>query len=477
MKKILLFIFVLFGLSGCEKDEAGLAAAPEIGPSTSDVVPVGEALEQLSAFQTAIAPGTRSGGSSHSTKSIREISVSGGKAVTRSSGGVDLPDTMVYIVNFADNEGFAVLGARRSLEPIYAVSESGSFDAGKLDAYIARLSAQGTQETPSTRVSDTGSFQDMGTDYVYELMAAGLINSPNDDNLPTVGGWGPSDAETIFLGYSDWKISQKTGPLVTVKWNQTHPFNMSMDPWVPGDNDYYVFYRNKYPAGCGVIAMAQIMTCVKRPATAPAGRGVSYDWENLKTISNYENVNLYFRPGAYTGYNSEYARQLADVLYHLGTCFGQQYMQGESFTGSQNIIIGLKNLDASYYADAVIDVVSSDKIYAQLDKGKPLFMSGTIDTGGGHAWVVDGYASVVRTENYLIDYYDESRQDLYMNKFDWSKFIHVNWGYSGAFDGYYTSSLLDMKERELKDDVIDKNIYDTPSLSLNLRFNNRVIYY
>lgn len=479
--KIFFLAFVLVGLVGCEKNEREFAASSEPGMPAGDVVSVEEALGQLSAFQTAMAPNTRSGESSRAVKSIRDISVSGGKAATRSSVGVDLPDTMVYVVNFADNGGFAILGARRSLEPVYAVTESGSFDAGKLDETLARLSVQCMQETSPAPVSDADSFIDIGTDYVYELVAAGLINLPDGGVRPPIGGWGDNgwgDSGTrTFLGYSDWEISEKTGPLVTVKWNQTHPFNMSMDPWDPGDLNYLKFYKNRYPSGCGIIAMAQIMTCVKRPAKAPAGKTVSYDWENLKTISNYENVSLHFLPGAYVGYNIEYARQLADVLYDLGIRFGRQYQNGETVVAPENVIIGLKNMDAGYYADAAFDVVDLDKMYAQLDKGKPLYMQGMIETGAGHAWVVDGYALVKRTGTYVTKYDDESKEDLYLIETQFAHFIHVNWGYSGAHDGYYSISLLDMKDRELKDEVIDENIYDTPGLSLNLRYNNRVIYY
>lgn len=478
IKKIFL-AFVLVALVGCEKNEGEFAASSEPGMPVGDVISVEEALGQLAAFQTAMAPNTRSGESSHAVKSIRDISVSGGKAATRSGGGIDLPDTMVYVVNFADNGGFAVLGARRSLEPVYAVTESGSFDAGKLDETLARLSVRCMQEPSPAPVSDADSFNDIGTDYVYELMAAGLINLPDGGVRPPIGGWGDNGwgdkGTTTFLGYSDWEISEKTGPLVTVKWNQTHPFNMSMDKtWTTIEDP---FYKNRYPAGCGVIAMAQIMTCVKRPAKAPAGKTVSYDWENLKTISNYENVGLYFQPGHYNGYNIEYARQLAEVIYDLGIRFGRQYHNGETVVIPENVIIGLKNMDAGYYADAVFDVVDLDKMYVQLDKGKPLFMLGTIETGAGHAWVVDGYALAKRTGTYVTKYDDESKGDLYLIESQLAHFIHVNWGYSGAYDGYYTSFLLDMEKRELKDEVIDENIYDTPGLNLNLRYNNRVIYY
>lgn len=424
-----------------------------------------------------MAPSTRSGESPCSVKSIRDISVSGGKAVTRSSLGVDLPDTMVYVVNFSDNEGFAVLGARHSLEPIYAVTEAGSFDAGKLDETLARLSVQCVQKTSPTPVSDADSFSDIGTDYIYELMAAALIRTGDQNNPPIIGGWGNDNyaGTTTFLGYSDWEILEKTGPLVTVKWNQTHPFNMSMDKTWATDTDIY--YKNRYPVGCGIIAMAQIMSCVKKPAMAPAGKTVSYDWGNLKTISNYENVGLYFQPGHYTGYNIEYARQLADVLYELGIRFGRQYHNGETVVIPENVIIGLKNMDAGYYADAAFDVVDLDKMYAQLDKGKPLFMSGMIETGGGHAWVVDGYALAMRKGTYLTEYEDESKDDLYVITTEMSEWIHVNWGYSGASDGYYSAFLLDMRKRKTKDEVIDGNIIDIPSLNLDLSYNNRVIYY
>ena len=38
-------------------------------------------------------------------------------------------------------------------------------------------------------------------------------------------------------------------------------------------------------------------------------------------------------------------------------------------------------------------------------------------------------------------------------------FLHINWGYSGLYDGYYYKGNFDMAQREDYDDVIDTNPY------------------
>ena len=52
----------------------------------------------------------------------------------------------------------------------------------------------------------------------------------------------------------------------------------------------------------------------------------------------------------------------------------------------------------------------------ELDDRRPILYGGNTSTGGGHAFVFDGY--------------------------DTNGYFHVNWGWAGTSDGYFVSSVL-----------------------------------
>ena len=131
MKKNLIFCFLLI-LIGCSEETLDInfrESIPVDGINQDDVVPIEKAIKGLYLMMDAMPVKTRSG----CTRQIEAISVCGGNSITRSNG-YSLSDTVAYVVNFADNQGFAVLGARYSLEPIYALTEKGTLDAKKLNS-------------------------------------------------------------------------------------------------------------------------------------------------------------------------------------------------------------------------------------------------------------------------------------------------------------------------------------------------------
>ena len=127
MKKFFLLFALLLGMTSCNNDPELDTPNPEPDPrpALSTTVPVTEALDELYGLMDDVAADTRAGAAFDRARKIRDIRVSGARAATR-TGAYDLPDTLVYVVNFSDDQGFAVLGAQRSLEPVYVLTESGT---------------------------------------------------------------------------------------------------------------------------------------------------------------------------------------------------------------------------------------------------------------------------------------------------------------------------------------------------------------
>ena len=341
--KTLFFSLVSFSmlLIGCSHDfEEPLPARPDmpVVQSRTSVVPIEEALGELDAVLNAIAQDTRSNGAFDCTRSIGEIQVSGGALATR-SGENDLPDTMAYVVNFTDGRGFAVLGAQRTLEPVYAITESGSFDAAKLDEAIARAEKRRQLPTPDTRAdeADARPLTDIGTDFAYELLAEAMVAQPRivgpEILEETHGDWIPDKMSTI-------------GPLVKVKWSNGYPFNMSTPIADNGKN---------CSLNISSVIIAQMMSCTRKPNYAPSAEG-SYAWNLFTNISNYMTLANY----TYTNYSKNVSaldqsrtKMLANFLAYLDVCFQTKYdtSTGKGSAPVGYIVNGLKNLDPVYYAN------------------------------------------------------------------------------------------------------------------------------
>lgn len=446
---------------GCtnDADNAFNSSEPKAEELVGEVIPVEKALAEMNSVLDLIAGPTRSG----KRPSIQHIAVSGGSA-TRSDEG-SLPDTMVYVVNFEGEAGFAVLGARRTLDPVYVVTESGSFDAAQLNRVIALYQDRLLNGEPATRAEETsdGPVSELGIDYVYEMVGATLAEEGL--MMPAAGSAKAANSVT----YGPWNTESKAGPYLTVKWNQTYPFNMSMpeDPYWNNSE-----YNGRYPVGCGVIAMAQILSYTQKPAAAPA-ESKSYDWMYMNFVSNYINVSNYlpFRYAPSGTIFDTYTQQLSEVLNYLGISFNRIFQYHQCGVTPTEIIKALKKFDPVYYASANYASVDTGAITAMIDAKKPVYVVGNNAKGEGHAWVVDGYIYANRQETTPtaipgIDLVTTKKYYLY----------HINWGFNGSHDGYFISNIFDSSKREFKDDTIDKNtttLYNPISFPLS----NKAIYY
>ena len=157
------------------------------------------------------------------------------------------------------------------------------------------------------------------------------------------------------------KSRSNVKPLIRTKWNQRDPFNSLC----PLDSNGY---NGHAAAGCGAIAIAQIMNYWEHPVRGvgshcyvPAthteydtlcvsfGETV-YDWDNMK--------NFYSR-----GYNETEALAVATLVYHCGVSVDMDY----DFIYDQNGQNPVSNVSQPILDDALIEYFdySSNTTYVQ----------------------------------------------------------------------------------------------------------------
>jgi hypothetical protein len=200
-------------------------------------------------------------------------------------------------------------------------------------------------------------------------------------------------------------------PLVTTKWDQPFPFN-ALCPQDPGSGQRAV-------VGCVATAMAQIMRYHAHPQQ---GTGFhSYNHPQFGTVSaNFGSTTYNWNnmPNIVTNYNEDVAR----LSFHCGVSIEMGYgVQVSGVSSLEGVSNALKQyfaydqsttqfIDRQNYSDANwLQIMLSE-----LDNGRPVEYGG-IGQGGGHAWVMDGYDG---------------------------NFFHMNWGWGGFQDGYFTLNNL-----------------------------------
>lgn len=176
------------------------------------------------------------------------------------------------------------------------------------------------------------------------------------------------------------------------------------DSVLGGDSD------RRAAVGCVAVALGQIMWYWEWPKAAIVkddnGNNLIrvYDWEKMPT-------RLYNSTEVYS------VDQVANLLHDAGVAANMNYGIGESTANDSDARNALRNVFA-YIDSAALNTIDTDRkeiMKQDLDLSRPVYFSGVNpSTESGHAMVIDGY-------------------DIKDN-------FHVNFGWDGAFVGYYSLS-------------------------------------
>ena len=221
-------------------------------------------------------------------------------------------------------------------------------------------------------------------------------------------------------------------PLIQTKWNQSNPYNY----YCP---DFFTY--GKSVTGCMATALAQILyynnqkegfpteTIVDRAAydceTNWSGNHVhvnacpatSFEWADMQlTYTGEENASSDVK-----------AQAVAKLMQYCGATINMDYANSSNggSAAKSNIVTELKTYFG--YDDRVkycsrskyMTMEWEDLIYQELAAARPVLYDGA-STGGGHAFVCDGYS-----------------EDGY---------FHINWGWGGKGDGYYLLNVANPHE-------------------------------
>lgn len=411
---------------------------PEIETTESNPhnVTVEEAMSNLnSALELINGGGTKAtiGGKVSSVKLITAADFPSTKALD----GQDEFEQLLYVVDFEDNQGYAVLGADDRFVPVLVITEQGSAP----QKIVAPPSANpGDRPTEGLTIeqlyceedgdyylgSDSLILSTLISDYLTKTMAK-IINPPGADTGggngngedPTNPGDNPPAGGTTYTNIP---------AMLNTKWHQYAPFN---DKVSKTDMN-----GNRRPIGCTTIAAIQILA-YDQDISLSGKFGISNStWDEIENCETGITSNPLLNNDI-----SALAQKAADGI-------GVKYnflFSGGTFATPAAVTKYLKSIG---YTKAKKHLgYSLSKITEMLKFNRPVFIGALSSKISGHAWVIDGIHEQYNSK------YPASKQTL----------LHCNWGWSGesengniyygVLNGYYESELFDTtKGPEMLDD-------------------------
>ncbi len=286
--------------------------------------------------------------------------------------------------------------------------------------------------------------------FVYNLPKGGFVIVSADDCVEPVLGYcesGEFDVNTIpdnmrgmlgeFQSEIDYAIAHSDGnaatqpllaapemaaeklpvaPLISTKWGQNSPFN---DQCPMYDSE------QRCVTGCTATAMSQIMNYFQWPKTCSGSYSysttingssvtlskdfstVTFDWDNMLDV---------YDESATEAQKEAVATLMSTVGVGSNMYYGLS--SGAYIFDAYIALVNYFNYDKSLkYTQRIYHSLTewNDLIYNELANGRPVLYAG-YNSNSGHTYVCDGYSS--------------------------DNFFHINWGWTGKYEGYFKLSAL-----------------------------------
>ena len=424
MKKAFFLPLLPLLMWSCAQDDAPLMPDSE-APAEAIASHIRSAADVLGIAAKAAemkAPTSRSGEVRVDAKSLFAIHANDSRS--------DSSDPLMYAVDFEDNEGFVIISAPKDVEPILFIADEGNYISNE------------TRQNENFQF-----FLDNAKDYVQATSSYGIGSgiTIGKDTLKRLYYYDT-------LGVADgtfWQV-----PSVKVSWNQGWPENM--------------FCPGKY-AGCGPIAIAQIMSFCKNntPLTLTYTNhdvsSISLNWDSL--LQHKKSSTIYTPSASYI--QSHYSeceastedhKNLGRLVRETGYRANANYKDSGTSTSTTNVLRTTKNL-------LPYNSISEYHNYESLNLFNEIASSSTIalvfgireDDYAGHFWISDA----VQQFTYEITYYE--MDVMQWRKREIERFIHCNWGWGGNSNGFCLEGIFDPQ-------LVKKDRESRSAFNLSLKF-------
>lgn len=359
----------------------------------------------------------------------------------------------VYIVNFANNQGYVITSGDRRVPGVLAYNSYGHLgdtisNPGQailfsyMQEYIEeqRAAFEANKEKLAIQAEEA-IFKQLSKEQQAKLIAEGYFDE-NGKRIKSKGGIkgrlclsaeiGNTDVEEENrIVYGEWKTEVVKTPLIKTLWGQSRGYN---------DKVSMQCGNNKAPVGCVATALGQLIAYHKKPAVF---KGRTMHWDDMTKVdagAMFSSIDNYR-----VGSNPTAVEDIQHLLAHLGDSdlLAMNYKCDGS--GSSRALEALhtlgynSSLSVSYNnAQAISEIENNHPVYIEgcSTEVKHKFLGIHYDTSyeDCHAWILDGFVVIKRKKTH---YYKCSVGNLYVfESEDGYSLVHNNLGWGGSTYGY-----------------------------------------
>lgn len=474
--RMMLLFCTFLSVSSCSRIDVQMR---ERTSNQSHQISINDALSTLNNLQHKIEGATTKGGNSLIKKPANIVTINADLVNTKSAYPViELSDCsdILYVVNFENDEGFALLSADDRIEDrIIAVAEKGTLSENQIYASIVRNSMRRGNitkaEIPCTTINNMGFYDEANDDYfIGDYNDQALLNRDYVEHETEI-------VADLCLSYVMDQLNRFDPPCDSLSGNETIYNDVSITYSAPVVNKllspFYGWDQGSSPfndglpyawdapirayTGCVNLALSKVIAYHSFPSPLTINN-VPIDWSSLKT-------NVFSVSGRAS------ATALLSFIYSstLNAPFS-----GGTFTLPSTAQSCLQSIG---YTGTSYGSYSANKVKQMLDNGCPLVISSlprlgflNYDFYNSHAWNIDGYLYWTKTTTIYV-YNNWGFLDHTNTITETSTMVHCDWGWGGNCNGYYTSGIFNLNAND--------NVFDGVHFgnTTNYNFYIRIISY
>ena len=331
----------------------------------------------------------------------------------KAQGGTDIeltditattPFTAFYIFAGRDGKGFVIVSADDCVPPILGYSTTNRFVSENMPAHV-----RGWLE-----------------DYERQIEYYQKHNPQVARSYPHVSQHDSQWDRLLEDRYTEPPLNTAVAPLLTTTWDQS-PYYNNLCP-------YSNYYSERTVAGCVATATAQVMKYWNHPTTGYGSHSYYHSTYGSQSANFGTTTYAWSSMPAQLTSSSTNAQKtaVATLMYHVGVAIEMDYdvsanggSAAASYSNGDHTAATAENALRTYFKyksslrQVSIDDYSSAEwstlLMNELNSNRPILYTGR-DSTGGHCFVCDGYSN--------------------------SGQFHINWGWGGWCDGYYTIGYL-----------------------------------
>lgn len=339
----------------------------------------------------------------------------------------NVSDTCLYVVNFAEDSGFAIIAADRRVSPVLGISDCGHYDAENPD------------DNP-------------GLEY-FIGRAKEYVNSVNGPVQPLDYGF---DERLQVKEWEDSVFTVNIPRRVNNSWNPgivNTSTSLTLSSLSQNPTGYY--FKNYY-CGDAVIAIAHSLLYFSYPASinptvhaedasAKPTPYLSLNWDEIKQHRRYYTSNTVYGCSV-NEINSchEQIALLCRAIGNIGKC------KETGTTTAPKVSMSLENISNTIMILGFHTKQWEAYTYTTvLSKSREIIIvTGWVDdiSDTTHYWIIDGEKHFTAYHHYATRTNSSVPwNDTITNTYS-QKLVHINWGRNGSGDGWYVKGVFSPRD-------------------------------